>query len=63
MMKERVMKKVVEEGDYNQIKDIEAKIRRDDEIYREKKGRKFIWMLVGFFLFGIAGWFIMPVLH
>ena len=45
------------------MKHAEERIIRYDEIYREKKGRKWITMLIGIFVVGILGWFAMPLVN
>ena len=50
----------MESGDLKDLKNAEEKLFRWDMKYREKKGRKWITMLAGMFVFGIVCWFLVP---
>lgn len=55
------LKEKIEQGDYRSLKQAEEKLLKWDLKYSERKGRKWLTMLAGVILLGIAGWFIMPL--
>ena len=49
--------------DIEQIKSAETELSSVDKQYHERKGRKYIVMLIGIALFGLLGFFLMPILY
>ena len=54
------MRNDIQFGGYKQLKHAENKLFRWDMKYREKKGRKWITMLIGMVTLGLTGWFVVP---
>lgn len=57
------MRKDLQSGDYKSLKYAEEKLFKWDLKYREKKGRKWITMLIGVLAVGITGWFVIPLIY
>jgi hypothetical protein len=60
---EEEMKHKIEVGSADIVKDLEEKILAKELRYREKKGRKWITMLVGLLIGVFLGFFGMPYLY
>lgn len=54
------LQKVIETGNLDEIHGAEEQLTKSDFEYREKKGRKWIFMLAGIILFGLFGWWVVP---
>jgi hypothetical protein len=52
--------KVIETGNLDEIHGAEEQLTKNDFEYREKKGKKWIFMLIGSILIGLFGWWIVP---
>ncbi len=52
----------LESNDAEQLARAEKLLFQNDLKYREKKGRKYITMLIGMFVRGLAGWFCLPLI-
>ena len=50
-------------NEYNAIKKLLEKFKKQEEKYFEKKSRKYIIMLIGIAIFGYTGWFLMTFLR
>ena len=61
-LQNNLLKAKVDNGDYDQIKKVEESLVDRHLKYREKKGRKWFALVVGFFIFGIGGYYAMPYL-
>jgi hypothetical protein len=57
-----VLKHQIEDGNASMVRDAEDKLIEMELEYREKKGRKWIVMLIGTILFTILGYYAMPIL-
>lgn len=57
------LKDTLQHGNYKELKTAEQRLLRWDKKYRERKGRKWITMLVGFIAGGILGWLVMPLVN
>jgi hypothetical protein len=55
------LKETLAHGDYKSLKHAEEKLLKWDTEYRERKGRKWITMIIGTILFAIIGWIVMPL--
>jgi hypothetical protein len=56
------IKRELESDDVRQLQAAERVVFKKDLDYREKKGRKWIWMLVGIFVFCLLGWIGLPLI-
>lgn len=57
------LKKQIESGDTEQLDLAEEEVHRLDAIYHENLGKKWIFLIVGFVVVGILGFFAMPKLN
>jgi len=57
------LKKQIEKGSFDDLEEAEDEVNRQENEYHENKGKKWIFMIVGFFLIGIAGFFLTPSLY
>jgi hypothetical protein len=57
------MRRDLQSGDYKTLKHAEEKLFKWDLKYRERKGRKWITMLIGMLALGITGWFVIPLFN
>lgn len=49
--------------DYDTLQQIHEKMQKKELKYREKKGRKWVVMLLGMILLGILGWIMIPYIN
>ena len=55
------IKRELESDDVKQLQVAERELFNKDLEYRERKGRKYITMLIGIFVLGIVGWLVIPL--
>lgn len=58
-----VLKHQIEEGSISNINEAEDKIIDEELKYRERKGRKWITLILGAAIGGVAGYFLMPKIY
>lgn len=56
------IKRELESGNAEDLAKAERDLFRNDLKYRERKGRKWIAMLIGIFAFAIIAWFVLPLI-
>jgi uncharacterized membrane protein YraQ (UPF0718 family) len=57
------LKQQIQEGTMSIVVDAEEKILDEEVKYRERKGRKWITMLIGAVVLGVLGYFLMPSIY
>lgn len=57
------LKKQIENGNMDELDMAEEEINRQDAIYHENVGKKWIFLIVGFIVVGVLGFFAMPKIH
>ncbi|CDW88051.1 patatin [Stylonychia lemnae] len=57
------LKKQISEGDLDQIQSAREEIRDHEAQYLERKGFKYLFLVLGFFFFGGIGYILMPKMH
>jgi len=55
------IKRELESDDVRQLQVAERQLFNKDLEYRERKGRKYITMLIGIFVLGLGGWLVLPL--
>ena len=58
-----VLKHQIEEGTISNVNDAEEKIIDEELKYRERKGRKWITLILGAAIGGVIGYFLMPKIY